>query len=161
MKIYNKEKTHILENPDLDKGYLQSDKLVTKTIPAQKEIQEQFHYEYKYYVNGGADRIKVIDVEYQPAKPESYEFEDIQVYIPYTEKEYAEVRTAKLTQKLDETDYIDNKLTEAIVEYIVTEDKTKLIELRSKYAKELADRESWRKEINVLETQLKQLTNQA
>ena len=56
----------------------------------------------------------------------------------------------ELQFKLTKTDYIDNKLTEAIVEYILTEDKTKLIELRTKYAKELANREQWRKEINVL-----------
>lgn len=161
MKIYNQEKTQVLENPDLEKGYLQYDKIIVKTIPAQEEVQEQWHYEYKHYDNGGSSRRKVVDVPYQPAKPESYEYEDIQVYIPYTEKEYAEVRINKLTNNLQKTDYIANKLAEANAEYIVTEDKTKLIELRNKYSKELADRETWRKEINVLETQLKQLTNQA
>ena len=57
----------------------------------------------------------------------------------------------KLTQQLKKTDYIDNKLTEAIAEYIVTEDKNKLIELRTKYSKELVDRETWRKEIDSLQ----------
>lgn len=56
----------------------------------------------------------------------------------------------ELQFKLTKTDYIDNKLTEAIVEYILTEDKTKLIELKNKYSKELADRETWRKEIDTL-----------
>lgn len=88
MKIYNQSKTEILENPDLEKGYLKQDKIVTKTIPAQEEVQEQFHYEYKEYPNGGKDQIKVIDVAYRPAKPETYEYEDIQVYKPYTEEEY-------------------------------------------------------------------------
>ena len=63
----------------------------------------------------------------------------------------------ELTQNLESTDYIANKLAEANAEYIVTEDKTKLIELRTKYAKELADRETWRKEIDSLQEKLKNL----
>ena len=157
MKIYNQEKTDILENPDLEKGYLQYDRIIVKTIPATEEVKEEFHYEYKTYPSGGKDRIKVIDVEYQLAKPETYEYEDIQVYVTYTEKEYAEVRINKLTNNLQKTDYIANKLAEANAEYIVTEDKTKLIKLRNKYSKELADRETWRKEIDSLQEKLKNL----
>lgn len=157
MKIYNQEKTDILENPDLEKGYLQYDKIIVKTIPATEEVKEEFHYEYKTYPSGGKDRIKVVDVPYQPAKPETYEYEDIQVYITYTEKEYTEVRINKLTNQLQATDYIANKLAEANAEYIVTEDKTKLIELRNKYSKELADRETWRREIDSLQEKLKNL----
>ena len=157
MKIYNELKTQVLENPDLEKGYLQYDKIVIKTIPATEEVKEEFHYEYKVYPSGGKDRIQIIDVEFNPGIPESYEYEDIQVYIPYTEKEYAEVRINKLTNQLQATDYIANKLAEANAEYIVTEDKTKLIELKNKYSKELADRETWRKEIDSLQEKLKNL----
>ncbi len=88
MKIYNETKTELLLNPDLEKGRLIQDKIITKTIPAQQEVQEQYHYEYKEYPNGGKDQIKVVDVEYRPAKPETYEYEDIQIYKPYTEEEY-------------------------------------------------------------------------
>ena len=95
MKIYNETKTEILENVDLEKGYLIKDKIVTKTIPSQQEVQEQFHYEYKEYPNGGKDQIKVVDVEYRPAKPESYEYEDIQIYKPYTQEEYINNLRAK------------------------------------------------------------------
>lgn len=95
MKIYNETKTEILLNPDLKKGHLIQDKIVTKTIPAQEEVQEQFHYEYKEYPNGGKDQIKVVDVEYRPAKPETYEYEDIQVYKLYTEEEYINNLRAK------------------------------------------------------------------
>ena len=70
-------------------------------------------------------------------------------------KEETELKIIKLTNQLSKTDYIANKLAEANAEYIVTEDKTKLIELRTKYAKELADRESWRKEIDSLQEKLK------
>lgn len=95
MKIYNETRTEILDNPDLEKGHLIQDKIVTKTIPAQQEVQEQFHYEYKEYPNGGKDQIKVVDVEYRPAKPETYEYEDIQVYKLYTEEEYINNLRAK------------------------------------------------------------------
>ena len=95
MKIYNETKTEVLENVDLEKGRLIKDKIATKTIPAQEEVQEQYHYEYKVYPNGGNDRIKVVDVEYQPVKPETYEYEDIQVYKPFTEEEYINNLRAK------------------------------------------------------------------
>ena len=111
MKIYNEEKTEVLENPDLTKGYLKQDKIVVKTIPATEEVQEQFHYvTVKQYFdeNGnvfGEDVEKVVDLEYQPAKPETYEYEDIQVYVPYTQEELTqneiyelENRLAQLTQ---------------------------------------------------------------
>ena len=158
MKIYNREKTQVLENPDLEKGYLQPDQIIAKTIPATEEVQEEFHFiTIKEYENGGKDVEKVIDVPYQPAKSETYEYEDIQVYIPYTEKELYEITINKLTNQLQATDYIANKLAEANAEYIVTEDKTKLIELRTKYEKELTDRETWRKEIDSLQEKLKNL----
>ena len=95
MKIYNETKTELLLNPDFEKGYLQQDKLVTRVVPAQEEVPEQYHYEYKEYPNGGKDQIKVVDVAYRPAKPETYEYEDIQVYKPYTEEEYIHNLRAK------------------------------------------------------------------
>lgn len=45
MKIYNKEKTQILDNIDLSKGYLIKDKIIINTIPAQEAIKQQSHYE--------------------------------------------------------------------------------------------------------------------
>ena len=103
MKIYNEEKTQILDNPDLTNGYLKQDKIVIKTIPATEEVKEQFHYvTIKEYENGGKDVEKVIDVEYQPSKPETYEYEDIQVYIPYTEEELTQKEIYKLEARLKE-----------------------------------------------------------
>ena len=100
MKIYNQTKTEILENPDLEKGHLIQDKIITKIIPAQEEVKEQFHYEYKEYPNGGKDQIKVVDVAYKAAKPETYEYEDIEVYVPYRDKELAQIEIGKLKQEL-------------------------------------------------------------
>lgn len=63
----------------------------------------------------------------------------------------------KLTNKLIETDYIANKLAEAVSKYISTGDNTDVLLLREKYALELADRETWRKEIDSLQEKLKNL----
>ena len=101
MKIYNQSKTEILENPDLEKGYLKQDKIETAYHEATPEIQEKSHYvTIKEYPNGGKDVGKVIDVEYQPAKEAYYDYEDIQVYIPYNKKELAQIEIGKLKQEL-------------------------------------------------------------
>ena len=107
----------------------------------------------------------LVEVDDKYLDCESFDFNDdltfnIEKYNARIQAEDDKMKISNLQMKLDKTDYISNKLAEAITEYIVTEDKTKLVELHTKYTKELANREQWRKEINVLETQLKQLTNQ-
>lgn len=88
MKVYNQEKTKVLTEYDLDKGYLASDKILKEILPAQEEIKEQGHYEtIKEYENGGKDVKWVVDVEGHIARPETPVYEDIQVYIPYSEEE--------------------------------------------------------------------------
>ena len=62
---------------------------------------------------------------------------------------------AKLKSNLSNTDPVANKLAEAIAISLVTGDNSNVIELRQKYSKELADRQSWRTEINRLEEELK------
>ena len=87
MLVYNQEKTEILTDYDLTKGYLQND-TITKHIPEVKAVEERFHYEtVKEYPNGGRDRKKVIDVAGVKAVPAHDETEEIQVYIPYTDEE--------------------------------------------------------------------------
>ena len=77
MKIYSEDKTQVLENVDLKLGYLKDDILVIS-----EEQQEESHYEEKHYDNGGVAKYKNIDKPYKPA-----EYENIQVYVLYTEKE--------------------------------------------------------------------------
>ena len=106
MNIYNATKTKVLDNPDLKQGWLKRDRIITKTIPAVEEIQEQSHYEVvKEYFdaegNSRGKRVKrVVDVEYQPAKPETYEYEDILVYTLYTEEELVELEIHELEERL-------------------------------------------------------------
>ena len=86
MRIFNEDKTQEIQNPDLELGYTKKDKLFLAHHEAQEEIQQQSHYEViAEYPNGGKDLEEVIDVEYQPAKEAWDEYEDIFVYIPYTQ----------------------------------------------------------------------------
>jgi hypothetical protein len=93
MKIYNQDKTQILESVDLELGYIQRD-----TILVTEEQQEEFHYEEKHYDNGGVAKYRVIDKQYIPA-----EYEDIQVYILYTQKELNQNKLNKLTNWFNTT----------------------------------------------------------
>jgi hypothetical protein len=70
-------------------------------------------------------------------------------------KEETELKIIKLTNNLDSTDYIANKLAEAVSKFISTGDNTDVLLLREKYALELANREEWRKEIDLLEEKYK------
>lgn len=91
MRIFNDNKTAELTNPDLSKGYLKQDKLFIAHHEAQEEIQQQSHYEViAEYPNGGKDLKEVIDVEYRPAKEAWDEYEDILVYILYTQEQLNE-----------------------------------------------------------------------
>lgn len=145
MKVYNIEKTEILTEYDLTKGYLQPDTLVTH-IPAVEAVEEQSHYEtIKEYPNGGKIVKKVIDVAGVKAVEAHDETEQIQVYIPYTEKELtviaAKQRIAELNRLLAKSDYKAIKFAEGL---IPAED----------YAPIKAERQAWRDEINENEQRL-------
>ena len=102
MKVYNEEKTQILESYDLTKGQL-IPSTITKEIPAVKEIKEISHYEtIKEYANGGKDVKKVIDVEGRPYKEAYTESIDIMVYKPYTQKQLAEIEIDSLKNWFNE-----------------------------------------------------------
>ena len=82
-----------------------------------------------------------------------------------TEQELAEMEVQRksfengelilqLKQKLYNTDYVANKLSEEIATSFVTGDNSSVIALRNKYFNILADRDAWREEINRLEEEL-------
>ena len=88
MKVYNKDKTELLTEFDLSNGRLVDDVVLLEIKPKLEEIAEQGHYEtLKEYPNGGRDVVWVVDVPGQPARDEEYVYEDVKVYIPYTEDE--------------------------------------------------------------------------
>ena len=82
MRIFNEDKTIELNNIDETKGYLKDDKILLKHID---KVEEQGHYEtIKEYANGGKDMAYIID---SPAVEEQDIYEDIKVFIPYTNNE--------------------------------------------------------------------------
>ena len=146
MKIYNHNKTEILTNYDLEKGYLKDEKLLVKHHKAVKAVEEKGHYEtVKEYPNGGKDIEWVIDVPGVEAKEAYDEYEDIQVYIPYTEAELekmsAKREIAELKANLAATDYQAIKYAEGLIS-------------ETDYAPIKAQRQAWRDRINLLEQTL-------
>lgn len=106
MIVYNQEKTQVLTEYDLTKGYLQKDH-IQKTWEEIKEVKEQGHYEtLKKYENGGKDVKWVVDVKgvkYQPARTENVE---IYIYIPYTIKELQNIELSNLRQRREEECFV-------------------------------------------------------
>lgn len=139
MRVFNENKTLELANYDLAKGYLKEDKLFKAHHAAVEAVEGVCHYEtIKEYPNGGKEVKKVWDVEPVEAKAAYDEYEDIKVYIPFTEKELATREIAELKAKLTATDYKAIKYAEGVLS--ITE-----------YAETKAQREAWRNRINTLE----------
>ncbi len=93
MRIFNQNKEIELNknSVDLESGYLLYDKLFIAHHDEEEAIEEKGHYEtIKEYSNGGKDVKWVIDVEGKTAKAAYDEYENIQVYIPYTAEELKE-----------------------------------------------------------------------
>ena len=142
MRIFDESKTVELTEYELEKGYLKSDAIETE-IPEQSAVEEVSHYEViREYPNGGKDVKKVIDVEGKPYVPAHVKREEIQIYVPYTERELeimsANSEIRELKQKLNETDYQAIKYAEGVL----SEDK---------YSGTKAQRQAWRDRINELE----------
>lgn len=123
MKIYNAEKTQELTNPDLSLGKLVADKLFVAhhdAVPAvagktseelAKEMEKQgrevffnakmsfWYYVEKKFDNGGRSVKAIYPVQGIPEKEAWDEYEDIYVYIPYTEEELLENRKNALREE--------------------------------------------------------------
>ena len=124
---------------DFSKGYLKEEKIFIKHHDAVSAVEEQGHYEIiKEYPNGGKDAEWVIDVPKVEAKEAYDEYEDIQRFIKFTQKELNSFKIEELKQKLNETDYCVLKIAEGSATY-------------DDYSKIIAKRREWRKEINNLE----------
>lgn len=149
MIVYNKDKTEILKEYDLELGYLKKDTII-KHIDKVEAVEEQGHYEtIKEYANGGKDIKWIVDVEKVDAVEEQDIEEKIQVYIPYTEIELLKInanrRIQELKEFLSQTDYIVIKL------YEKTLLGGSIISMIQEYTSVLKEREAARKEINELE----------
>lgn len=139
MRVFNETKTIELNEYDLTKGYLKEDKLFIAHHAAVEAVEERGHYEItKVFANGGKEAEWVIDAPGVEAQEAWDEYEDINIYIPYTEKELAQIEIADLKQKLNSTDYKAIKYAEGAIS---TEE----------YAPTKAMRQEWRDRINALE----------
>lgn len=124
---------------DFSKGYLKEEKIFIKHHDAISAVEEQGHYEIiKEYPNGGKDAEWVIDVPKVEAEEAYDEYEDIQRFIKFTQKELNSFKIEELKQKLNETDYCVLKIAEGSATY-------------DDYSEIIAKRREWRKEINNLE----------
>jgi hypothetical protein len=95
MRVFNKDKTQVLEEYDLNLGQLKEDKYYN-IIPEVQEVKEEYHYEViETFENGGQTVKRIIDVPGVAGKPQKIEEEDILIYIPYSEEE---LRTQKISR---------------------------------------------------------------
>lgn len=176
-RVFNEDKTQELTEYDLTLGKLVKDKLfvahheavpevVAKTVEekvaayqAEGQSVEQHNGTYylvvAQYPNGGKDIEEIFPTEAVPAKEAYDEYEDIYVYIPYTENELAAVaaNNAILEAKayLSKTDYIVLKIAEATAEG----DAEQVTALQAEYAEQLAARKQARVTVNENEGVLK------
>lgn len=144
MKIYNEEKTQELKKEDinLELGYLKEDKLLITHHDAIEAKSAVYGDKIEVLPNGSRQNIKPLISPAVEAKDAWDEYEDIQVYVPYTEKELAEREIRVLKAKLSETDYQAIKFAEGEMNL-------------EEYAEMKAMRASWRKRINELEEVVK------
>lgn len=139
MRVFNENKTIELKQYDTKLGVLKKDKIFIKHHASVEEKAETGHYEVAHtYDNGGKDMIWVVDTPHIAPQEAYDEYEDILVYVPYSEKELAVIEIATLKQKLAETDYKAIKYAEGC--FTETEYKPILIE-----------RQEWRERINTLQ----------
>lgn len=99
MRIYNQDKTKELTQSEIDlsRGYLTADKLFIKHHEAIETVEEVSHYEtVKEYPNGGKDVKKVIDTPGVEAREAYDEYEDIKVFVSYSDEEIEERKKAQL-----------------------------------------------------------------
>lgn len=115
----------------------------------QKELKPEIDYSQPPY----NFTITTIDDKYSDCEGIDFnglEF-SVEKYSARKKKETNLPTITQLKQNLEKTDYIADKLAEAIAEYIATGNNTNVLALRARYAEQLQDRQSWRDKINELE----------
>ncbi|MCX4384267.1 MAG: hypothetical protein OSJ39_00540 [Clostridia bacterium] len=143
MKIYNEEQTQELNKEELDfeLGYLKAAKLFITHHEAVEAREAVYEERIEVEANGGVSVYRDLKSPAIEAKKAWDEYEDIQVYVPYTPKERAEREIGVLKAKLYETDYQAIKFAEGEMGL-------------EEYAETKAKRAAWRKRINELEEEI-------
>lgn len=166
-RVFNQDKTQELTDYDLSLGRLKEDKLliahhdavagktateVVAELSAQGKTVEQvadvWYEVIGTYPNGGKDLRAIQSVAAQEAWDE---YEDIYVYIPYSESELVVIAAKKAISEakayLSATDYIVLKIAEAQSE----NDAEAVALLRAEYAEQLSKRKQARETVNANE----------
>lgn len=143
MRIFDESKQTEITEYDREAGRLVRDRLFIAHHEAREAQKEVGHYEViREYGNGGKDVKWVVDKPAVTACAEHDEYEDILVFVPYTEEELATTTAkkeiAEMKQKLRETDYQAIKFAEGVFS-------------EEDFAPVRAERQSWRDRINELE----------
>lgn len=115
-KVYDEEWNEIEEKSvDLEKGHLIHRKHLIAHHPAIEASEAITHKDYiEFIVSGGIEIIDVIDKEAIEGKDAYDEYEDCLQYIPYSERDFAEIEYKKLLQYLSDTDYVVFKVVEGV-----------------------------------------------
>ena len=166
-RVFNQDKTQELTDYDLSLGRLQEDKLliahhdavagktaaeVAADLSAHGKTVERvgdvWYEVIGIYPNGGKDLRAIQSVAAREAWDE---YEDIYVYIPYSESELVVITAKKAISEaklyLRETDYIVLKIAEAQSE----NDTEAVAALRAEYAEQLSKRKQARAAVNANE----------
>lgn len=103
MRVFNKDKTKELFVYDLGKGYLVAEKLFVAHHPEVSPRQEIWHHEVKEtFPNGGKTVERVVDYPAEEGKAAWDEYEDIQVYVPYSEEQLKNKRAEEIKKRLSQ-----------------------------------------------------------
>lgn len=110
MKVYNQDKTQILDTYDLNKGYLAEDTIFVMHHPSQEEVLPEYSVKY-IRDNGGVVRaIRTEIVKAQPKREAYDEYEDIFVYIPFNQEQLYEKYKARVDEMIREKYSLSDEL---------------------------------------------------
>lgn len=151
MKIYNHDKTQVLNESELDlvNGYLINDCDVVH-YPEVKETQEREVDNGYYDENGELVEKKEIIKEEVVTQVEHDEYVPCKKYFLYPADHFLCKEKSECLRNLTQTDYVDNKILEAMLDGTADE-------IKEKYKDALADRKAWRKRINEIEQEIERL----
>lgn len=128
MEVYNQNKTEILTEYDLTKGYLTTD-YIDEIIPEVQAVQEQGHYvTIAEYPNGGKDVEWVVDVAGAEYQPERIEKVPITVYVPFTEEQ---LKQQQINTKINRLTELTKDLAQVQAGLIITDIEERKQEFRT------------------------------
>lgn len=110
MKVYNEDKTQILENYDLNKGYLVDDKIFVKYHPPQEEVLPEYSIKFVRDEDGEKKAIRTEIIKAQPKHDGYDEYEDIKVYIPFNQEQLYEKYKARVDEMIREKYSLSDEL---------------------------------------------------